>query len=124
MSKSNYRNLVVWQRSRELAVAIYSITRAFPRHEIFCMTQQFRKAALSVAYNIAEGHGRRTARDVLHFLGIARGSLLEVETQLVIATDLEYIDGSTSRRLEDQTLEVTRLLNGLMTFHERRLTRK
>ena len=121
MSKSNYRDLIVWQKSRALAVDLYRTTRAFPRDEIFGMTQQMRRAALSVPCNIAEGHGRRTAKDVLHFLGIARGSLLELETQIVIATDLEYIESERSDTLVEQTVDVARLLNGLRRHYERLL---
>ena len=117
MNKSNYRDLVVWQKARKLAVAIYSATRTFPKDEIFGMTQQMRRAALSVACNIAEGHGRRSAKDLLYFLGIARGSLLELETQIVIATDLAYLETDSANSLIHQTLDVTRLLNGLIRHY-------
>jgi four helix bundle protein len=121
MSKSNYRDLVVWQKARKLAVAIYSVTRSFPRDEVFGITQQMRRAVVSVACNIAEGHGRRSAKDILYFLAIARGSLLELETQIVIATDLEYVRPQPSDTLVEQTLDVARLLNGLIRHYEKLL---
>ncbi|HEX2061803.1 MAG TPA: four helix bundle protein [Thermoanaerobaculia bacterium] len=120
MNKSNYRDLVVWQKSRQLAVAVYRATGEFPRAEIVCMTQQLRRAALSVVSNIAEAHGRRSARDVLQFLGIARGSLLEIEAQLIIAGDLEYLSSAAVEQLLDKSVDVTRLLNGLMRHYEQK----
>ena len=122
MSKSNYRELVVWEKARRLAVSVYRNTRAFPRGEMFGLTQQMRRAAVSVVSNIAEGHGRRSARNILSFLAISRGSLLELETQVVIATDLEYIDQEHSQELESDVLDVIRLLNGLIRHHEKSLS--
>lgn len=119
MSKSNYRELVVWEKARQLAVNIYHVTRAFPRDEVFGLTQQMRRAAVSVVSNIAEGHGRRSARNILSFLAISRGSLLELETHVVIATDLDYIDSDRSESLEGEVLDVVRLLNGLIRHHEK-----
>ena len=118
--KSQYRDLVVWQKARKLAVDIYRVTQHFPRVEMFGLTQQMRRAAVSVICNIAEGHGRRSTKDTLHFLGISRGSLLELETQIVIATDLEYIDQARSETLVEGALDVVRLLNGLIRHHESR----
>ena len=119
MSKSNYRNLDVWQKSRELAAEIYRNTRQFPRVEMFGLTQQMRRAAISIVCNIAEGHGRRTAKDTLQFLAIARGSLQELEAQTVIALDLEYVDAETAEALFKRIGEVLRLLNGFMHHYEK-----
>ena len=121
MNKSNYRDLVVWQQSRQLAVAIYRVSRRFPRDERFCLTQQIRRAVLSILCNIAEAHGRRSPKDRLRFLDIAHGSALEVEAQTVIAGDLEYVDPLTTEALVDQILDVTRLLNGLIRYYARTL---
>lgn len=117
MSKSYYRDLVVWQKSRKLAVAVYRETRDFPRCEMFGLTQQMRRAALSVVSNIAEGHGRQSSNDILRFLVIARGSLFEIEAQTVIATDLEYLPEDRSEVLVAHTLDVIRLINGLIRHH-------
>jgi four helix bundle protein len=118
--KSKYRDLVVWQKARALAVDVYRVTQQFPRIEMFGLTQQMRRAAVSIVCNIAEGHGRRSEKDLLHFLGISRGSLLELETQILIATDLDYIDALRSDTLMNATLDVARLLNGLIRHHENR----
>jgi four helix bundle protein len=84
----SYRELAVWQRSIELTVALYKLTRAFPRDEIFGLTSQLRRASVSIASNIAEGYGRGSKGEYRNFLGMARGSALEVQTQLVIAREL------------------------------------
>ena len=122
MSKSNYRDLVVWQKARKLAVDIYRSTQHFPRSEMFGMTQQMRRAAVSIPSNIAEGHGRKSSKDILSFLRIARGSLFEIETQILIATDLDYIEPTRSEALARQTVDVIRLLNGLIRHHRKLLS--
>jgi four helix bundle protein len=119
MSKSIYRDLIVWQKSRELAASIYRVTLQFPRNEMFGLTAQMRRAAISVISNIAEGYGRRTTADVVSFLIIARGSLLEMEAQTIVATDLEFIEPEISETLIARTLDVTRLLNGLIRHLQR-----
>jgi four helix bundle protein len=117
MSKSGYRDLEVWQKARALATHVYRITARFPRHERFGLTDQMRRAAVSVPCNIAEGHGRRSSADRIHFLTIARGSLLEVETQAIIAADLEFVDSNAAEIVVARTTEVTRLLNGLIRYY-------
>ena len=120
MSISHYRDLLVWQEARKLTTAIYRITRTFPREEVFGLTQQMRRAALSVVCNIAEGHGRRTRNDTLHFLAISRGSLQELETQVIISVDLEYLDASAAEPLFEQISKVFRRLNGFIRHYETR----
>ncbi|HLE56431.1 MAG TPA: four helix bundle protein, partial [Rhodothermia bacterium] len=88
---ASYRELEVWQKARKLATHIYRKTVRFPRSEWYGLVQQMRRAAVSVACNIAEGHGRDSSRDRTRFLRIARGSLLELETQAFIAGDLEFL---------------------------------
>ncbi|HZR27449.1 MAG TPA: four helix bundle protein [Terriglobales bacterium] len=110
----SYRDLVVWQKSMQLVTDIYKATRTFPREEIYGLTSQIRRAAVSVPSNIAEGQGRRTASDFHNFLGHARGSLMEVETQILIAQNLEYCSEKTAARLLDQAADIGRALNGLM----------
>ena len=82
---SSYRDLVVWQKSLELTALIYQITRELPQHEIFGLVSQMRRAAVSVASNIAEGHQRRNRKEFLQFLGIALGSIAELDTQMIVA---------------------------------------
>jgi four helix bundle protein len=119
MNKSNYRDLVAWQKARQLAGDIYRATQCFPRNEVFGLTQQTRRAVISVICNIAARHGRRSARETLQFLGIARASAFEVETQIVIATDLAYLDAQASDLLVQHTLDVIRLVNGLIRYYEK-----
>ena len=110
----SYKDLIVWQKSKTLASEIYRITEPFPRTEQYGLTSQIRRAAVSVASNIAEGQGRLTKGEFLQFLGHARGSLLEVETQLAIAVDLNYLGQADFSRLELRISEVAKLLNGLI----------
>jgi four helix bundle protein len=86
----NYRDLIVWQRAMTLAVEVHRLTKVFPREERFGLTSQVRRAALSVPSNIAEGHARQ-GKEFRHFLSIARGSLAEVETQLMFAVAVGYV---------------------------------
>jgi four helix bundle protein len=119
MNKSGYRDLEVWQKARALATHIYEATAAFPRHEFWGLTQQMRRAAVSVPSNIAEGHGRKTTRDRIQFLVVARGSLLELETQALIAADLGFTTSDDAEMVVIRTTEVIRLLNGLIRYYTR-----
>jgi four helix bundle protein len=89
----SYRDLKVWQRAVEMALAIYRLTTGFPKEELFGLTSQIRRAGVSVASNIAEGYGRGSKGEYRQFLAMARGSNLELQTQLYLATELGY--GST-----------------------------
>lgn len=88
----SYRDLLVWQRSIQLSVAVYRLTSGFPREETYGLTSQLRRAAISVASNIAEGYGRGSKGEYRNFLGVVRGSALEVQTQLVIAEKLGFAE--------------------------------
>ncbi len=120
MIVSHYRELLVWREARRLTTEIYRGTQAFPRIEMFGLTQQMRRAAISIVSNIAEGHGRRSPKETLHFLSIARGSLQELETQTLIATDLEYLNPAQAEPLLHQMAEVIRLLQGFIRYYEHR----
>jgi four helix bundle protein len=104
----------VWQKSKVLAVAVYGATEVFPRAEMYGLTSQLRRSAVSVASNIAEGQGRLTKGEFLQFLGHARGSLLELETQLTISLELKYLSAADYPELEARISEVLRVLNGLI----------
>jgi four helix bundle protein len=117
---SSFRDLRVWQESIELTTEIYKETARFPKHEIYGLTQQIRRAAVSVASNIAEGKGHRSDREFLHFLFHARGSLLEVQTQLVIADRLDYLSEG-GRDLAMRADGVGRALSGLIASLERKV---
>jgi four helix bundle protein len=121
MSKSLYRDLVAWQKSRALASLVYRTTQTFPRSEMFGLTQQMRRAAVSVVSNIAEGHGRLSPPDITRFLVVARGSLFEIEAQTVVAADLEYVNQVQSEQLIEAIVEVTRLINGLIRHYEEKV---
>jgi four helix bundle protein len=110
----SYRDLLVWQKAKALAVHIYQATEQFPRNETYGLTSQIRRAAVSVASNIAEGQGRLTLGEFLHFLGQARGSLLELDTQVAIALDLTYLKPDRHEILEREIYQVLGLINRLI----------
>ncbi len=98
MKTRHYRELEVWQRSMQLARTVYRVTQAFPREEVFGLTSQLRRTAVSVPSNIAEGQGRLTDKVFLHYLSQARGSLYEMETQIQLSVDLQFISAIDGRR--------------------------
>jgi four helix bundle protein len=110
----SFRDLIVWQRAVELSLAIYKLTAAFPAPEQFGLTNQLRRAAVSVASNIAEGYGRTSRGEYLQSLGYARGSNCEVQTQLVISGGLGF--GSEAKRQDAENLcdEIGRMLVVMM----------
>src|ERR1700683_1516281 len=110
----SFRNLDVWQRSIELTLAIYELTSKFPDSERFGLTNQMRRAAVSIASNIAEGYGRATKGEYIQFLGHARGSCSELETQLVIARNLGFGTAPNLESSEALCHDVSRLLGALM----------
>jgi four helix bundle protein len=111
---STFRDLRVWQEAMRLATDTYRATADFPKHEICGLSQQMRRAAVSVPSNIAEGKGRRTDREFRQFLFNARGSLLELETQLTIAAELQYLSEKQSKILLEGATNVGRALSGLI----------
>jgi four helix bundle protein len=104
----SYRELLVWQKAKALAVHTYAATADFPRCETYGITSQIRRASVSVASNIAEGQGRLTPGEFRHFLGQARGSLLEAETQLAIALDLGILGLTLRKQLAPENLSSAR----------------
>lgn len=110
----SYKDLVAWQKSMDLVTAVYRATAGSPKDELFGLTSQLRRAAVSIPSNIAEGQGRLSEKEFRHFLGQARGSLMEVETQLQIAENLGYLEKEPERVLLEACAEVGRILNGLL----------
>jgi len=110
----SYKDLVAWQKAMEFVTATYRATAGFPRDELFGLTSQLRRAAVSIPSNIAEGQGRLSEKEFRHFLGQARGSLMEVETQLQIAENLNYLQKENTVLLFQSCAEVGRILNGLL----------
>jgi len=119
MKVKNYQDLIAWQKAMDLVEDVYKASRDFPREEVYALTSQIRRAAVSVPSNIAEGQGRRTTADFLRHLSIAYGSLREVETQILIAQRLKYIVKGNVESVLSRAGEVGRLLNGLMASLER-----
>ena len=111
----SYRDLLTWQKAMGLVTNIYRATRAFPPEGLYGLTNQLRRAAVSVPSNIAEGQARRSRREFHRFLTIARGSLAEIETQLQIAGALGYLGDECVGALLAETGEIGRMLNGLLT---------
>ena len=110
----SFRDLTVWQRSIELSVQIYALTRSFPKEEIFGLTNQLRRASVSISSNIAEGHSRLTKGEFINFLSIARGSNAEVQSQLVLARHLKFGEESLIAQCEALATEISRMLNALI----------
>ena len=106
--------LIVWQKSHELVLKLYEVTKDFPKDEQFGLTSQIRRAAVSIPSNIVEGKARGSNKDFKRFLLIARGSLEELKYQILLSNDLNYINEDTYKDLLNTTKEVGRLLNGLM----------
>jgi four helix bundle protein len=99
---NSHRDLAVWQKARKLVVSVYSITKQFPREELYSLTSQIRRAAVSIPSNIAEGKARRSTKDFTRFITIARGSTAELETQLLISQDLGYLSEEQVQSLLDE----------------------
>lgn len=118
---SSFRDLRVWRESIELTTAIYRATISFPKYETYELTQQIRRAAVSIPSNIAEGKGHRSDKEFLHFLFHARGSLLELQTQLVIASNLGYLGDGENQKLSVMAEGVGRALSGLVASLERKV---
>jgi four helix bundle protein len=114
MAGSSFRELRVWQDAMKLTEEVYRQTGGFPRHEVYGLTQQMRRAAVSIPSNIAEGKGRQTDREFSQFLFHARGSLLELETQFMIAQALQYLSVAESQRILNMAEGVGRALAGLI----------
>ena len=110
----SFRDLLVWQKSICLATTIYKLTRDFPRDEIYGLTSQMRRASVSIASNIAEGHGRLSIGEFQQFLGMSRASTFELQTQLEIARSLELSTAKSINEAESLSLEIGKMINGLL----------
>ena len=108
------RDLIVWQRAIQLTVGIYTLTRSFPKDELYGLTSQMRRASVSVASNIAEGRGRLNPAEFRQFLGIAQGSIFELKTQLVVARQLEMGEGKALDKAESLSEEVSKMLGSFI----------
>jgi four helix bundle protein len=111
---SSYRDLIVWQRAMDLIEVLHPALQRLPREELFGLNAQLRKSALSIASNISEGHDRNSKGEFLHFLGIARGSLAEVQTQIHVAGRLKYWREAEVESFLERTYEISKMLTALM----------
>jgi four helix bundle protein len=109
-----FHDLRVWQGAMEFTVKIYRVTQKFPPHELYGVSSQLRRAAVSIASNIAEGKGRSSDKELLQFLSRARGSLCEIQTQLEIAEQLGYLAATDRSDLLQQSEAVGKMLNGMI----------
>jgi four helix bundle protein len=118
---SSYKALKVWQKAYQLCLEIYKKTRAFPKEEQYNLTSQIRRAAVSIPSNIAEGYGRNTTPNYIRSLHIAYGSICELETQVMLAGDLEYLPVKAVEKSREDIREVERMLKALIASLEKRL---
>jgi four helix bundle protein len=110
----SYQDSIAWQTAMQLVTEVYKASESFPKEEVYGLTSQLRRAAVSIPCNIAEGQGRLTKGEFQQFLVYARGSLLEVETLIRVAVNLNYLGQSQAGRLVDLSSEVGKILNGLL----------
>jgi len=106
---NNYKELKLWQKSVELAAKIYELTTSFPKEEVYGLTSQIKRSAISIPSNIAEGAGRNTKRDFNNFLGISTGSSYELETQLIIANKVCFLSNSALQDLQGELTQIQKM---------------
>lgn len=109
----NFKNLKVWQKGIDLVVSVYKTSKEFPKEELYGLTNQIKRSAVSIPSNIAEGSGRRTDKDFNRFLDIALGSSFELETQLIIAQKLEFLSNQDFDELNHKVIESQKMITGL-----------
>mgnify|MGYP001131901817 CR=1 FL=1 len=114
MKVRHYKDLIVWQKAMDLVLMIYQITKAFPREELYGLNNQMQRAAVSIPSNIAEGQARRTSAEFRNYLSIARGSLAELETQLIIAQRLNYLTNEQLISIMETHQEISKMIPALM----------
>jgi four helix bundle protein len=122
MGVRSYQDLISWKKSIELVTHIYCVTQSFPKQETYGLTNQIRSAAVSIPSNIAEGQGRLSRGEFKQFLGHARGSVFELESQVLIARNLGYLKFEDAAALIERINEIGRLLNGLLESLDREFT--
>ena len=110
----HYQDLLVWQKSIDLAEAIYTVTKNYPKEEMYGIISQMRRCAVSIASNIAEGQSRGSSAQFAHFLSISKGSISELETQLFISKRLKFISEDEYNQVQNNLSEIGRMLNGLI----------
>ena len=114
MILNSYKDLIVWQKSMDLARIVFNLTKNFPKEEVYGLTSQLRRCSVSIPSNIAEGYARKSRKEYLQFYSISYGSVLELETQLTLAHDFDYVTASDFNRATALTDEVSKMLHSLI----------
>lgn len=117
---NSYTELDVWLESRKLVKVIYEACAIFPAEEVYGLTSQIKRCSVSVPSNIAEGCGRQTSKDTIHFLHIAKGSLFELETQVYLANDLNFLNEEKLNTILTQDTSCKKLLNGFINYYRKK----
>lgn len=110
----SYRDLIVWQKSVDMVTKVYKLLKQFPDDEKFGLTSQLKRSSVSISSNIAEGYGRNYTKDYIRFLNISRGSLFEMQTQIQIAINLEFVSEDSTKEILDISVEIEKMLNSLI----------
>jgi four helix bundle protein len=114
-SIKSYKDLLIWQKGIEIVADLYQLVESFPKEELYALTSQLKRAAVSVPSNIAEGYGRNSTQSYIHFVSISRGSLFELETQLLVAQKLKFIKNETLfSNIMNQITEETKMINSFI----------
>jgi len=111
---SSFTSLIAWKEAHKLTLLVYKALQRFPTYEKFGLGDQIRRSVSSISANIAEGFGRSTTKDKIHFYYIANGSLTETQNHLLVARDLKYLDDETFKKIAEQTITTSKLINGLI----------
>jgi four helix bundle protein len=117
----NFTDLLAWKEGHKLVLLIYSVSKSFPKEEIFGLTSQMRRCAVSVSSNVAEGFSRQSYKEKIQFYSISLGSITELQNQLLISKDIGYITPEIFKKIVDQTISVQKLNNGLIKFSKSQL---
>jgi four helix bundle protein len=117
----SHKDLDVWNRGIDLVTMIYKITNEFPKEEIYSLTNQIRRAAISIPSNIAEGAARNSTKEFIHFLFISLGSVAELETQIYLSVKLNYIESSASSTIQDELIKLRQMILGLIRYLENKI---
>lgn len=120
MALDNFTKLIAWQEAHKLVLMIYESTNKFPQKEQFCLTSQMIRAVVSISSNVAEGFGRNGIKEKINFYQISRGSLIEIQNQLIIAKDVGYLKEDEYKIIANQTVTVHKLINGLISSTKKR----
>ena len=110
----SYKDLIVWQRAMDVVIEVYKLVKLLPKEETYALSDQMRRSAVSIPSNIAEGQGRNSTKEYLQFLSIAKGSICELETQLIICNNTNYLTAEQTAAVEEMLQETGKMLNALM----------